>query len=186
MKIWRDGREKLGVQVRSSALSLDEFVNRVQYDSPNRVEGQAVFLSRNPDLVPQALLSNYRYNKVLHTKTVILNIQTKPVPRVENDEKIEIKKYINGFYVIIAYYGFMETPKVNNILYLANEQGVDLDPAKASYFIGREVLLTDKDKRLSGMSSRIFSFLSRNSFSATQYFDIPLDKVLILSEERRI
>jgi len=186
MKIWRNGRDRLAEKIRSRALRLDEFANRIKFEDTKRVKGQSVFLSRNADIVPHGLMSNYKYNKVIHSETIILNIRTESIPRVANDDKIEYEKLLEGFYLVIAHYGFMETPNLTNILHLVNEKGVDIDPEKVNYFIGREMLLTDEDTGLRSVTSKIFYFMSRNAFSATQYFDIPVDRVLVLGQELEI
>ncbi len=186
MKIWRKGNDNLAERIRSKALRLDEFANRIKFEEINRVKAQAVFLSRNADMVPHALMSNYKYNKVIHSETMVLNIKTESIPRVPNDEKIEYEKLLDGFYLVRARYGFMETPNLTNILYLVDEKGIEIDPEKVNYFIGRETLITDKDTGLQSIVSKIFYFMSRNAFSATEYFDIPVDRVLVIGQELEI
>jgi KUP system potassium uptake protein len=36
--------------------------------------GPAVFLARNPDFVPLALLHNLKHNRVLHERVVVLHV----------------------------------------------------------------------------------------------------------------
>ena len=68
-------------------------------------------------------------------------------PRVPNLEKIDAEKLAGGFYRIIAHHGFMETPKMETILALAREKGVDIKFENASFFLGQEKLIIgDKPK----------------------------------------
>ncbi|MDT5183270.1 MAG: system potassium uptake protein, partial [Mycobacterium sp.] len=55
-----------------------------------RVPGTAVFLSRGDKTAPLALRENVEHNHVLHEHVVILTIDTLPIPRVSDSERIEI------------------------------------------------------------------------------------------------
>jgi len=86
-----------------------------------------------------------------------------------------------GFFQITAHYGFMQTPNVPQILVdAARYYGVPYVPERTSYFLGRETLLTTGASRMFRWRKALFSFLSRNARSATQYFGIPPDRVVEL------
>jgi KUP system potassium uptake protein len=85
-----------------------------------------------------------------------------------------------GFFQITAHYGFMETPNVPRIMRIAVKHGVPYSPERTSYFLGRETLLTTGDSKMFRWRKALFSFISRNARSATQYFGIPPDRVVEL------
>ena len=178
MLTWQRGREILARQLETLTPSFDEFKRDLEDTPTHRVNGQAVFLSGNPDLVPAALIHNLHHNKVVHSEVAILNFRTDEIPRVPNLEKVEVEKLGSGFYRVIARHGFMEEPKVDTILTLAHEKGLEFKAEDVSFFLGREKLSTGKDPKMSRWRSGLFFFLSRNAMDAASFFDIPPDQVI--------
>ncbi len=87
----------------------------------------------------------------------------------------------HGFYQITAHYGFMQTPNVPQIMQDASKYyGVPYVPQQTSYFLGRETLLTAGESKMFRWRKALFSSISRNARSATQYFGIPPDRVVEL------
>jgi KUP system potassium uptake protein len=86
-----------------------------------------------------------------------------------------------GFYRIIARYGFMETPDVPAVMAQARSLGVPIDPpADTTYFLGRESLLTTGKARMAGFRKSLFALMSRNARPATAYFGLPPGRVVEL------
>jgi KUP system potassium uptake protein len=178
MLTWEQGREILARKMRGLTPRLDEFKKMLARTSPQRINGQAVFLTRSHDIVPAALMHNLKHNKILHSEVFFLNIRTEEIPRVPNFEKIEAEKLGAGLYRIIAHYGFMEEPKINTIFALARGKGVNLDMKEASFFLGREKLSISEHPEMWRWRSQLFLFLSRNAMDAAAFFDIPSDQVI--------
>ena len=180
MITWKQGREILWRRLRKRTLSLDKFLESINLDPPQRVEGQAVFLTGNPDVTPVALMHNLKHNKVLHTQIAFLNFRTREIPRVPNQDKVKVEKLGGGFYKIIAAYGYMEEPNITNIFSLAREKGLDFDPEQVSYFLGREKLSVGKEPGMWRWRIKLFSFLSRNAMEASDFFHLPGSKIVEL------
>ncbi len=180
MITWKQGREMLWSRLRRRTLTLEKFLESIAEDPPVRVDGQAVFLTGNPDMVPVALLHNLKHNKVMHTSIAFLNFRTREIPRVPNDQKVEVTKLGSGFYKIIAYYGYMEDPRIVHILSLAKGKGLDFDPDKISYFLGREKLTISRKPGMWRWRIKLFSFMSRNAMEASDFFQIPGSKIIEL------
>jgi KUP system potassium uptake protein len=178
MLTWEEGRHILGEQLLSLSPSIEDFGKSLENNPPQRVRGQAVFLTGNPDRVPQAIVQNVSHNKILHTDVAILHFRTEDIPRVPNFEKIEAEKLLSGFYRIIAHYGFMETPKIETIFALAREKGVAIKLENTSFFLGREKLVIGDPPKMSRWQSNLFIFLSKNSMDASSFFGIPSDQVI--------
>ena len=129
-------------------------------------------------MVPSTLVQNLRHNKIIHSDVAILHFKTENVPRVPNLEKVETEKIGGGFLQIIARQGFMEQPKIDTILTLAHEQGLNFKLEEASYYLGREKLSIGPDPVMRGWRSNLFIFLSRNSMDAASFFDIPPERII--------
>jgi len=178
MKTWKQGREILSVRFRTLTVNFDEFQRSLGTNKPIKIKGQAIFLTGNPDVVPATLVHNLAHNKMLHSEIAFLHFRTEEIPRVPNREKVEIFKLGNGFFKIIAHYGFMESPSVRNILSLAREQGVDFNIDTASIFLGREKLVISKKPEMGLWRTKLFMFLSRNALEPVAFYDIPADQVI--------
>lgn len=178
MLTWEQGREILGKRMRSLTPRLDKFMEMLTNTPPQRINGQAVFLTRSHDIVPAALMHNLKHNKILHSEVVFLNIRTEEIPRVPNFEKIEAEKLGNGLYRIIAHYGFMEEPKIDTIFTLSRSKGVNLEMRDASFFLGREKLSIGEKPEMWRWRAQLFLFLARNAMDAAAFFDIPADQVI--------
>ena len=178
MVIWRRGRKITGAQIRSLTMNFKTFQEMISEDPPQRVKGQAVFMTGNPDTVPVALLHNLKHNKILHSEVALLHFDTSELPRVPNDQKVEVEKLGGGFYQVTAHYGFMEEPRVSNLIALAREKGLDFDLEKTAFFLGRINFMPDEKPQMPRWQSRMFTFLSRNELDAAAYFDIPTSQVI--------
>jgi len=77
MSTWRRGREIVRRKVNDGAMPLKGFVESISMSDTPRVEGTGVFMTTNPEGVPNALLHNLKHNKVLHGRVVILSIVMK-------------------------------------------------------------------------------------------------------------
>jgi KUP system potassium uptake protein len=185
MVTWRRGRTALREHARAAVLPIEMFLDDVATSKPPRVPGTAVFLSLNPDVAPAALLHNYKHNKVLHSQVLMLNIALERVPEVVAGERVTIRSFSDGFYQIGARYGFMERPNVPEILRICAEQGLALGP-DTSYYLSRETLMLTGKSGMAGWRKALFAFLSRNAHSATDFFNIPVDRVVELGMQVEI
>ncbi len=178
MLTWEQGRRILGIKMRDLTPRLDTFKKMLADHPPQRIKGQAVFLTRSHDIVPAALMHNLSHNKILHSEVVFLNIRTEEIPRIPLVEKIEAEKLGEGLYRVIAHYGFMEEPNITTIFALSRNKGVDIDMGQASFFLGREKLSISDHPAMSRWRSSLFLFLARNAMDAASFFDIPPNQVI--------
>jgi KUP system potassium uptake protein len=181
MTTWKKGRALLAKNLADKLLPIDIFLADLAQVQPVRVPGTAVFMSSNPSGVPVVLLHHWKHNQVLHQTIILLSVTAQPAPEIGADSRLKVRSLGHGFYQVVALYGFMQTPNVPDILRQAAEKhGVPYAPERTSYFLGRETLLATKKSGMLRWRKALFSFISRNSRSATQYFGIPADRVVEL------
>jgi KUP system potassium uptake protein len=178
MLTWKQGRQILANQIKNLTPVFKEFKKSLESNPPQKISGQAIFLSANPDIVPAALIHNLKHNKILHSEIAFLHIKNEEIPRVPNLEKVAVEKLGSGFYRIIAHYGFMEEPKIDNILVLSHEKGLEFKMESASFFLGREKLSIGENSGMSRLRKNLFLFMSRNAMDPAAFFDIPPDKII--------
>jgi KUP system potassium uptake protein len=178
MSTWKEGRKILAEVLKAKSIDLRDFIKRIEEKPPHRVEGSAIFMSSDTWGVPIPLLHNLKHNKVLHETVGILTIRTKEVPHVPKKDRLELEKAGPGIYRIIAYYGFMETPKIKHILEACREKGINFTLSDTTFVLGRETILPT---RLGGMAlwrEWLFAIMSRNAERPTAFFKIPPNQVI--------
>ncbi|MDA8308552.1 MAG: potassium transporter Kup [Deltaproteobacteria bacterium] len=178
MVTWRDGRAELSSKMTSANLSLEAFLKDIEEHKPMRVQGTAVFMTVSPVGVPSALLHHLFHNHVLHQKVILLSIRTTDVPYVSKQERVKLSELGQGFYRVLACYGFMETPKVPELMELASGLGLRTELSETTFFLGRETLLTTGKSKMAKWRKSLFSLMSRNAQNPMTYFGLPPGRVV--------
>ncbi len=186
MSTWRRGREIVRRKVNDGAMPLKGFVDSISLSDTPRVEGTGVFMTTNPDGVPNALLHNLKHNKVLHGRVIILSIQIEDIPRVPKEDYIWINSLGHGFYSITAHYGFKETPNVPAMMEDCRLQSMNFDMMETSFFVNRESLIATPRGGMALWREHLFVWMSHLAAKASDYFRIPTNRVVELGTQVEI
>jgi KUP system potassium uptake protein len=177
MTTWRRGREILGKRMQEKTVALKMLLADLAAEPPLRVPGTAVFLYGTTDGTPPALVHNLTHNKVLHERVVFLTMVTQDVPHVSIAERVTVKAIGKGFYTVIARYGFMDDPDIDDVLAACQVKSLDIPIAGTTFFLGRETLVASDRPGMRHWRAELFAFMSRNALRATAFFKIPADQV---------
>jgi KUP system potassium uptake protein len=181
MVTWRRGRELLAQNLRSGSPPLREFLQSLFRSPPPRVPGTAVFLTSTQDATPNALLHSLKHYKVLHEQIVFLTVEFREVPWVDADGRLDCQRLDGNSWRVAARYGFLEEPDVGHALELCGPHGLQLEPMEVSYFLSREkVVPGEGGEGMARWRDRLFAAMARNAGSATDYFNIPANRVVEL------
>jgi len=96
---------------------------------------------------------------------------------------VKLEDLGQGFYRVLAYNGFMQTPHVPEILNLASKFGLDFDEAETTYYLGRVTVFTDGNSRLRRFRKSLFAFMARNAELPGAYFHLPENRVVELGTQ---
>jgi KUP system potassium uptake protein len=183
MSTWKRGRQQLGRLQDSNAMPIDTFLTSISRNPPARVKGTAVFMTSSPEGVPVVLLHHLKHNKMLHETVILLSVQTRGIPEVGRDHIVQFKQLGQGFYRVVANYGFMQSPNIPEVLAAVAAQGVSIPPMDTSYYLGRERLVLTGHAQMSRWRKALFAIMSRNARSATEFFQIPPNRVIELGAQ---
>ncbi|MEP6620403.1 MAG: potassium transporter Kup [bacterium] len=183
MSTWKRGRLQLQLLQDAGALPLDAFISSIGLKPPLRVRGTAVFMTSSPEGVPVVLLHHLKHNKMLHETVVLLSVQTRGIPEVDVEHSLSVENLGHGFFRLVAKYGFMQSPNIPDLLARAALQGIPIPPMDTSYYLGRERLVLADRAKMSRWRKRLFALMSRNARSATEFFQIPPNRVIELGAQ---
>ena len=178
MSTWKRGRELVVERLHASEMSLDAFFEQLALHPPVRVAGTAVFMTAHPEGAPPILVHHLKHNKVLHEQIVLLTVSTLNTPTVRKGEPVEVQPIGNGFYRVIARFGFMESPDVPNALARAREKGLTSSDEDTTFYLAGLTLIASDQIGMPLWRDAIFIFLSRNARRATNFFHLPVDRVV--------
>ena len=185
MLTWQKGRNILIEKYNRESIELTGLLESLERRQPARVAGAAVFLQTAAKYAPSALMHNLKHNRVLHDKLVFINIETMPVPRWDND-RVTVKQGPLGAWLVDAKFGYMEQPDVPAALRACADQGLEIDPTQASYFLGRRVIKMSPKSSMPFWQQRIFIMLANQSSRAIEFFRIPPDRVVELGMQMSV
>ncbi|HXG71187.1 MAG TPA: potassium transporter Kup [Gemmatimonadaceae bacterium] len=183
MTTWNRGREIVQDILRKGMLPIDIFLDDLANRKPARVPGMAVFMTRWPDGAPVVLLHHLKHNKVLHEKVVLLSVISEEVPDIPDAGRVKVEPLGEGFFRVTARYGFMESTNVPGIIERCKHAGVDAKPLDTSYYLGREQLIATGPGKMWRWRKKLFIFMSKNSRSATAFYNIPPNRVVELGAQ---
>jgi len=180
MTTWQSGRLHLGRLIGEGAFPIASFVEEVARVGPHRVRGAAVVLTSEGSGTPRVLMHHFKHNQVLHETIVLLTVKTDPVPEVPLARRVEVRQLDEGFWRVIAHFGFMEEPNVPEAIAACAERGLVMPLHRVSYFLGRETLLATGRSPLGRWREKLFILLARNARPAQAFFGIPPNRVIEL------
>ncbi len=183
MTTWSTGRSILADRIAERTMPIPQFLEELDSNPPMRVPGTGVYLARNVDVVPHALLQNLRHNKVLHDRLVLLGLRTEGTAYVADTERVTVTLLAPALYQVISRHGFAEDAEVPAVLEHLRIAGLDIDMTSTSFFLGRETLLATDRKGMAIWRERLFALLSRNARRATKFFRLPPARVCELGAE---
>lgn len=183
MTTWKRGGVWRQRELAKARMRFEDFLASLRIQPPARVKGTAVFMTQDAEGTPPALLHHLKHNQILHEQVVILTIVTRDIPEVDAPDRVEVIQLSSGFWRVLAFYGFMQTPNVPEIMFAAAARGLATFRGRTSYFLGRETFVQTGRSGLPPWQRALFSFMARNARSPTEFFGIPPNDVVELGTQ---
>ncbi|WUI24145.1 potassium transporter Kup [Mycobacterium sp. NBC_00419] len=184
---WQRGRVIVTAARDVAEGPLREFVHDITRRDPPlpRIPGTAIFLNRGSETAPLSLRANVDHNHVLHQHIIIMSIDTPPVPRVSDKDRItvdDLGSHYDGIFFVSARFGYMERPNVPAALRLVNPADTEgiIDVDNASFFLSKLDLCAGKKPTMAPWRKRLFIATSHMTADAAGYFGMPLEQTVII------
>jgi KUP system potassium uptake protein len=183
MTTWSSGRAILAERIAERTVTLEALLAELRAEPPHRVAGTAIYLARNADLVPHALLQNLRHNKIIHERVVVLALESETTAHVASDRRVSMQELGPGIFRVVGRFGFVDDPDVPALLLALGAAGLSIDPARSSFFLGRETLYATNRPGMAIWREHLFTVMARNARRATSFFKLPREQVIELGAE---
>ena len=115
---------------------------------------------------------------MLHERIVLMTVQNIDEPYVKTENRVQVIRLSNSFWQVVARYGFKEVPNVPEILDLCAQQGLEFEPMDTSFFLSRETLISTDRPGMARWREKLFVLQSKNALRATDFFQIPANRVV--------
>jgi KUP system potassium uptake protein len=112
---------------------------------------------------------------------LVMNLEEEP--RVDDDERVEVRRGLNGMVRLTAHFGFREDPDIRTILRLAARKGVELELESTSFFTSKPTVVSVSPRGLFGWRRSLFGWMLQNSVSVARYFDLPPNRIIELGSQ---
>ncbi len=184
MWVWHIGREAVMHTIISKYVEVAGFMAGLEKKGVPRVPGTAVFLSRSKRGVPPVMAWHVKHNRALHEKIVVVNVCVEPIPWVEAADRLHFFQEAPNFWRATANFGFMERPDIPELLLEAKERGCDISLEDATYYVGRETVVSREDGTgLPEWAEVLFATMERNAAHVTDFFKLPPDQVVEIGRQ---
>ncbi|VTU21481.1 potassium transport protein Kup [Variovorax sp. PBL-H6] len=183
MLTWKQGRNLLSEQLRKTSIDLHSFLDSVFVSPPSRVPGTAVFLTAEPNVTPTALLHNLKHNMVLHEQNLFVTVQHHEVPWVPVEKSVEVEPLGRNCWKILINFGFKNDPDVPEALEQLKSRGIELEEARTSYFLSRDIVVPTIGGGMAPWREKLFANLHRNSSNAAEFLSLPPNRVVELGAQ---
>jgi KUP system potassium uptake protein len=187
MMTWHRGREIVTVAREKAEGPLDDFIDAIRDCEPPivRVPGSAVFLNRGKETAPLAMRTCVEHTHVLHQHVIIVSIETLPMPRAPETERVQVDAlgyHEDGIVFVTANYGYMEKTHILDALRSLtpkqSEGKIAVDGA--SYFLSKLELVRGHKKTMAQWRKRLFIATSYITADAAERFGLPHDRTVIM------
>jgi KUP system potassium uptake protein len=177
---WVSGRRRLATALAALSTPVEEFVRLVDDKPATKEDSTAIFLTPHPDGIPFILRHHWLRTRMLQEEVVLLTITVTRRPYVDPPNRVKIEQIVPRLTRVTAYYGFMETPDVNDILSHCRPQiPPEIELEDADYFLARpRIVAVSASRAFPAWRRWLLGFMMRNATPLTDSLGIPPDRII--------
>jgi KUP system potassium uptake protein len=180
---WARGRALLAARLALDAMPNEMFLETIA--KVQRVPGLAVYFTRDAASVPTALLHSLKHHYVLHTRILLLTIETALLPHVAPKARLRFQEIGLGAGRAVLTFGFLDEPNVPAGL-TGLPEAWTVDPMQTSYILGRQTLVPAARPGMPLWREALFAAMVRLAGSTMEYFRLPPGRVVELGSQVEI
>jgi KUP system potassium uptake protein len=138
----------------------------------------SVFLTTDSEGMPFVLHHEWLSTHVLHDNIVIITIVHERQPTVGKEDRIVFEPVAPDVTRIVARYGYMQIPSIEDIIDCSGGKPLGLDAA-SSYYLPHPRLVSDLGPgAMPGWQRIIYAFMARNATPLTESLGLPVESTI--------
>jgi KUP system potassium uptake protein len=178
---WRIGRGLVAARTAATSRPVDVFLSHVPQLIAQRLPGTSVCMTSYAEGIPEVLVLAVERFRALREAVVILTVETEQVPVVAAAERVSVRSPGQGLHQATVSYGFRQSPNIPAVLpEVLSRAGLAVGAEEVEYLVGRKTIVPGPRGQMNRFLEEIFAFLARNASNPTDYFNLPVGKVVEL------
>lgn len=186
MTTWATGRKLVRASMERSAISQEMLIQSLASGKVIKVPGTAIFMTSTSGRTPVALLHSLKHYQAIHQRVIFMTLITEDESWVPPSRRVDVEKLAADFWRVTGRFGFMQKPDVPRLLRQCANHGLEVEPEKATFFLGREIIIPSKAPGMARWREHLFSFASKLAQQPATYFQIPVGRVIELGQQVEI
>jgi KUP system potassium uptake protein len=178
---WVGGRRRLAMALAELSTPVETFVREVDHKPASTTDGTAIFLTPHPEGIPFILRHHWLRSRMLREEVVLLTIVHARRPYVDPAQRVKIEQIVPRLTRVTAYYGFMETPNVQEIMARCRP-GIppEIELEDADYFLARPRIVprNEPGHGFPKWQRWLLRYMMRNANPLTDSLGIPPDRII--------
>jgi KUP system potassium uptake protein len=191
MSTWWSGQRRLAAERRREEQRPTDVLDAIHENGLRRIEGAAVFLTRDKEIAPIALRALVRLGQTLPERVVLLSwhIEDKPSARA-HDAAVEVDTFGDRYAGIVGVdvaLGYRERLDIGHVLGAACEREPEaldgVEPAQAVYFVSQPIPRLARDGAMAMWRQRLFLVLDRLATDRAEQLALPRARTIVVGRE---
>jgi KUP system potassium uptake protein len=191
MSTWWSGQRLLSAERRREEQRPTDVLDALHQDDVRRVDGAAVFLTRDKEIAPIALRAIVDLGHTLPERVVLLSWHVEDKPSAEAHEAaVDVHTFGDRYEGIVGVdvaLGYRERLDVRHVLGAACEREPDalegVEPDRAVYFVSQPIPRLARDGAMALWRQRIFLLLDRLATDRAEQLSLPRARTIVIGRE---
>lgn len=182
---WNRGRRRLMSALSEHIMPVDQFLREMK--APTVISGTAFFLSPDPHGIPFVLRHQWMRSHIIFDTIVLLTVMHESQPFVHPENRIEIDEITPRLLRVKAWYGFMQEPRINDILFHLRKERPNVDFSHPTYYLASPKIRDAKGPgALPHWQRNLFRWMARNARPLTDSLGLPPNSVIEFGVEVKV
>lgn len=182
---WNRGRRRMMSSLGEHVMPVNQFMREVK--EPTVVSGTAFFLSPDPHGIPFVLRHQWMRSHIIFDTIVLLTVMHASQPFVHPENRLEIEEITPRLLRVKAWYGFMQEPRINDILHHLRKDRPGVDFSHPTYYLASPKIRDAHGRgSLPDWQRHLFRWMARNARPLTDSLGLPPNNVIEFGVEVKI
>jgi KUP system potassium uptake protein len=191
MSTWWSGQRLLAGERRREEQKPTDVLEAIHEDELHRIDGAAVFLTRDKEIAPIALRALVNLGHTLPERVVLLSWHVEDKPSAKAHEAaVEVDTFGDRYAGIVGVdvaLGYRERLDIGHVLGAACEREPEaldgVEPDEAIYFVSQPIPRLAKDGAMAIWRQRLFLVLDRLATDRAEQLALPRARTIVVGRE---